>query len=282
MKTNVSSQTRIGKISYVNTLPFYHGLECEGNGWLVAEGSPTELNRLIHEDRLDLAPISSLEYAHRPGRYLLLPDLCIGAMNFSGSVLLLSKRKIEELNGRAIAISNESYSSQALLKILLQKKYQFENVFAIRSGDPHQMLNGSEACLVIGDRALFFDSEEFVYKYDLSELWYDWAQKPFCFSVWAVRRSYVENHQEEVESFRDSLKENTVRNLENLSDLIQSGMKLSMADPQFAKVYSYLKQLRYEFDDQMRDGLLHFFRLAHELGIVEHRPELQYVKGRSE
>jgi chorismate dehydratase len=51
---------RLGRISYVNMAPVFHRLTADVEE---IQGVPTELNRQLLDGQLDLAPISSIEYA---------------------------------------------------------------------------------------------------------------------------------------------------------------------------------------------------------------------------
>ncbi|MBI2166672.1 MAG: menaquinone biosynthesis protein [Candidatus Omnitrophica bacterium] len=283
MKSKTAVRLRVGRIRYTNVLPFYHpnlsGSESHGFETVEVNGSPTELNRKMREGEIDLAPISSLEYLNHPNDYFLLPGLCIGSRDFSASVLLFSRERIEGLNGTEISLSEESLSAAALLKILLKFKFQFENSFRVEKSDPLTMLSHSKACLVIGDDALLFRPEEFIYKTDLSQLWWDWTGKPFCFSVWAVRRPYYEAHRPEVLGFYENLKNNLERNLGDLEKLLKEALGLTPADERFPALFSYLFNLSYGLDPAMREGLEHFYKLAHRLGISPEADQLEFIDG---
>lgn len=283
MKSKTAVCLRVGRIGYTNVLPFYHpnlsGGDLHGFETVEVTGSPAELNRKMREGEIDLAPISSLEYLNHQKDYLLFPGLCIGSRDFSASVLLFSRERIEGLNGALISLSEESLSAQALLRILLKLKFQFENSFQIEKSDPLAMLSHSKACLVIGDDALLFRPEEFIYKTDLSQLWWDWTAKPFCFSVWAVRRPFYEAHREEVLGFYEGLKSNLERNLGDLEKLLNEALGLTPADERFATFFSYLFNLSYGLDREMQDGLEHFYQLAHRLGISPTSDELEFIDG---
>ena len=147
----LKDKLRVGRIAYVNTVPFYYQLFGEGAPVAFVEGTPAEINDLMSKGRIDLAPISSLEYALHQDHYVLLPNLCIGSRDFSRSVLLLSRERIEGLNRTKIVLSKKSLSSVALLKILLKFKYRFENDFITRSGTPDEMFEHGKAVLAIGD-----------------------------------------------------------------------------------------------------------------------------------
>ena len=61
---------RLGRISYVNMAPVFYRLDAEVEE---IQGVPTELNRRVLAGELDVAPISSIEYARNADRLRLLP-----------------------------------------------------------------------------------------------------------------------------------------------------------------------------------------------------------------
>ncbi len=263
MKSEVRTLARIGRITYTNCIPFYHRLN-EGD-LAFHETYPAEVNRALREGDVDIAPVSSLEYLNRQSDYLLLPGFSITARNFSGSVLLFSKEKIENLNGKSIALSRESLSSAALLRALLKFRFNFENTFETVPSNPDEMLSRFPAALVIGDDALFYQPKEFVYKYDLSELWWSWMNKPFCFAVWAVRREYALAQPEEVTLFCKRLRKNLDKNLSDIETLVREGMGLNFWEEKFPKVFGYLFNLNYSLDSEIQEGLKLFYGMAHRL-----------------
>jgi len=282
VKTSVATALRLGRIRYLNTLPFYHGLgpyaEEVGLEFEWEQGAPTEINRKMRAGEIDIAPISSLEYLNHQDRYVLFPDLCIGSRDFSASVLLFSHERIEGLNRATISLSKESLSAATLLKILLRYKFRFRNQFRAERSNPKAMLARSKACLVIGDEALFFRPKEFLYKTDLSQTWWDWTNLPFCFSLWAVRRSYYEGRSVEVNRFFHRLKTNLERNLEDLEKLLREGLELDFIDERFPTAFGYLFNLNYSLDEPMRQGLELFFRLAHRLGVSPRPKKLRFIE----
>ena len=52
---------RLGRISYANMAPVFY--ELGGDSFEQVSGVPTQLNRLLLNGEIDLAPISSIEYA---------------------------------------------------------------------------------------------------------------------------------------------------------------------------------------------------------------------------
>lgn len=278
MNSKLALQIRLGKISYLNCLPFYHGLaEREGAEIVYHEAYPTKLNLALRRGRIDVAPVSSLEYLNRQKEYVLLPDLAIGARDFSGSVLLLSNKKIEYLDGASIALSRQSASSAAMLRILMRFKYKYHNKFTLTSEKPAQVLDKFDAALVIGDEALFFEPEKFVFKYDLSELWWNWTEKPFCFAVWAARKSFAAEHPDALRHLYRTLKVNRDRNLTDIEALLRGGLNMSFLDARFPKIYGYFFNLNFHLDETMKEGLELFYRLAHRLRLSPRPARLEFL-----
>lgn len=268
-------QARVGKVTYINTAPFYYQLFEAETPVSFVEGSPSDINHLMYQGRIDFAPISSLEYALHQDRYLLLPGLCVGSRDFSRSVLLLSRERIDGLHREKIVLSRKSFSSAALLKILLKFKYRFENEFVTASGMPDEMLKLGKAALAIGDDALFYKPKEFLYKYDLSELWWNWTELPFCFAVWAVRRQYYAEDPRGVFEFYRRLRENAERNLQDLETLLREALGLTVRDDRFSQVFGYLFNLNYFLDQEMKEGLELFWRFAARAGLT---PKVKVIR----
>ncbi len=272
-------KVRIGKINYVNTVPFYHGFSEMNHVDICSTGSPSEINQAMRNGEIDIAPVSSLEYAMRFDEYLIFPELCVGSRDFARSVLLLSQEKINGLDGQKIVLTNQSFSSQALLKILLHFRYGFKNSFEVSDQSLDDLLARNQSVLSIGNEALFFKPNKFVYKYDLSELWWSWTNLPFCFALWVVRKKFYELYREETVNFFRELKAVTERNLLNLEQLIKESLEITIADERFTSVFGYLFNLSYLIDDEVKKGLLLFYRYANDLGILPHVPELNFIEG---
>ncbi|HPW65023.1 MAG TPA: MetQ/NlpA family ABC transporter substrate-binding protein, partial [Candidatus Omnitrophota bacterium] len=141
---NLSAPLRVGMIRYLNCLPFHFELEklAKEKGLSVSflESHPADLNRAMAKGEIDLAPFSSIEYLTHQDDYLLLPDLAIGAGNFVRSVILFSREPLASLNGATIALSEESFSSVILLRILLKRRFGLDNIFVTVAQDPLRAL----------------------------------------------------------------------------------------------------------------------------------------------
>lgn len=284
MSIQTNTKLRIGKIRYLNCVPFFFGLaemfRATGAEPEVSffESHPAGINQAMEKGEIDAAPVSSLEYLQRQDDYLLLPELAIGTRLFARSVLLLSKKKIEQLSGAVIALSRESLSSAGLVRILLAKKFGHRNAFEVTDQDPEAMLQKYPAALVIGDQALFCQPKELIYKYDLGELWHSWTGKPFVFSLWVVRRDFAVQHAELLRTFCEILRENLLKNLADPEGLLKKALGIAPSDKNFCQLLGYLVNLQYTLDADMKEGVSRFFELAHEEGLAPAPKPLQFFE----
>ena len=112
---------RIGRISFVNVDPIYYGLDRlqDSNNIDIISATPTELNAMMATDQLDISAVSSVAYARHQDDWLLIPGLAIACRENVMSVLLVGKHPIHSLQGRRVAITDESATAAALLKLML-------------------------------------------------------------------------------------------------------------------------------------------------------------------
>jgi chorismate dehydratase len=249
------SSLRLGRISYVNMAPVFYRLEAEVEE---IQGVPTELNRRALAGELDVAPISSIEYARSAVRLRLLPRLCVSSEGAVDSIQLVSRKPLEQV--RTVAVTPESATSVVLTKVLLPEASH------VPLGEE------ADATLLIGDAALKSAFEDPTPHYDLGRLWQERTGLPMVFAVWAC--------PEPVEP-----------GLAELEDALVASVRLARAEPeQLAHEASerygypagflarYFEKLRYRFGPRERAGLMTFLELAHEAGELDEVPELRFVR----
>ena len=165
---------RLGRISYVNMAPVFHRLNAEVEE---VQGVPTELNGMLLDGGLDLAPISSIEYARHASSLRILPRMCVSSESAVDSIQLVSRTPFPQI--RSIAVTPESATSVVLAKVLL----------------PHAthvpLEEEADAKLLIGDAALRSAFEDPTPHYDLGKLWLDKTGLPMVFAVWAARPGVI-------------------------------------------------------------------------------------------
>ncbi|MBI4550239.1 MAG: menaquinone biosynthesis protein [Candidatus Omnitrophica bacterium] len=270
-----TSSLRVGKISFLNTLPFFHGWEARGGGLAFFEGVPSEINERLRRGEIDTAIASSFLYALHPQDFLILPGYCIGSEGPSRSVILFSKCPAERLDGKKIALSSKSLSAATLLKVLLKLRWGLENSFEESPLPAPEMLKRHDAALMIGDDALFYRAPD-IYSYDLSEVWREWTGLPFCFALWTVRKSFFERNPQKVRAFSALLGAHLRRNLNRLPE---AAAQYVLGALEKELVIEYLQSLKYRLEEPLVRGLERFYRLAAQCGLTEREAALNFCPG---
>ena len=93
---------RIGEIGYANLTPIFQTLRSmvSPGPFRFIRGTPARLNALLAEGKIDLGPVSSIEYARDPKSYWILPQLSISAIGTVESILLFARRPLGDLKER--------------------------------------------------------------------------------------------------------------------------------------------------------------------------------------
>jgi chorismate dehydratase len=246
---------RLGRISYVNMAPVFYRLEAEVEE---IQGVPTELNRRLLAGELDVAPISSIEYARNADRLRLLPRLCVSSEGAVDSIQLVSRKPLEHV--RTVAVTPESATSVVLTKVLLP------------DADHVPLEEEADAKLLIGDAALKSAFEDPTPHHDLGRLWQERTGLPMVFAVWACP-------------------EPLQAGLAELEDALVASVRLARAEPERLAFEAsdhygypagflarYFEKLHYSFGPRERAGLMTFLELAQEAGELDEVPELRFVR----
>ncbi|ORJ59100.1 menaquinone biosynthetic enzyme MqnA/MqnD family protein [Geothermobacter hydrogeniphilus] len=269
---------RVGHISYVNCVPFFHFLHQSGFNGEIVSGVPSELNRLLAAGDIDLSPSSSFEYALHWRDYQLLPGHSISSNGPVRSVLLFSPVALEELSGKSIAVTGESATSINLLQVLLREFHGCRDLDCeVPGGSVEEVIADGGSALLIGDRALRAAMRGGGGKiYDLGELWFRHTGLPFVFALWIVRRDAAAAKPEELSRF--------VRQLAAAREMAESDLQaLAAVTPERSwlgeeGLVSYWRQMSYDFQDRHRRGLELFFRLCGKHGLLAEQPELSRIQ----
>ena len=245
---------RLGRISYANMAPVFHRLRVEVDEVV---GVPTELNRLLLEGELDIAPISSIEYARNAERLRILPRLCVSSEGAVDSIQLVTRSPLVHV--RSVAVTPESATSVVLTKVLLPQ------AAIVPLGEE------AEAKLLIGDAALKSAYEDPTPHHDLGRLWLERTGLPMVFAVWAAPEPVVDG-------------------LPELEHALVASVRLARAEPERLAheasarygypagfLARYFEKLRYSFGPRERAGLYTFLEMARDVGELEHVPELRFV-----
>jgi chorismate dehydratase len=180
----MSMPVRIGAVNYLNTKPLIHDLERLAPDARLTLEVPSKLADQLAAGELDVALIPVVEY-FRAGSYSIVPGLAITSHGPVLSVTLFSRRPWAQI--RSVAIDVGSRTSAALVQILLRKRHGVTPTLQPLplEADPESV--GTDAVLLIGDRAMRACLPGFEFAFDLGREWHDWMGLPFVYAFWAVR-----------------------------------------------------------------------------------------------
>ena len=269
---------KLGIVNFINTSQIYVPWQEMGplNGWVVEEGPPTFLNSHLAQGKLDAGIVSSYAYGLNADRYYILPDLSISATGPVGSVILLSKVPIEELNEKLVLLTPQSATSVNLLHIILEDFLGMRPIF--RTGKFKELSANpvAQAYLAIGDEALRLRSNrDNLFRSDLAKIWLDHTGLPFVFAVWAIREEIWIAWPEKIRLLHKRLNEcyhKGLKELERISNLVAHKIPMTSSD-----CLEYLKGIELDLSEKKQQGLLHFFRLLYDRGGFPRISELKML-----
>lgn len=278
MKKEHPLRPKVGHIQFLNCLPLYYGL-VKSYAMLDIElikGTPTELNRMLISGSLDVSPVSSIEYARHSDSLMLFPDFTVSSDGEVKSILLLSRIPVEKLSGRVVALASTSATSQVLLKLILSRRYGIQPEYVNCRPDPDKMFAIADAALLIGDIALKYSlHREDFYSYDLGVEWKKLTGKKMVYAVWAVNRNFSRTRSELCEDVFETFRRSMDYSLEHLNEIVEYAAKWEPFGHSF--LADYFRCLRFDFGKDYQEGLLHFYRMAKEIGELERVPELEFI-----
>jgi len=267
---------KIGRIPYANFYPifYYFDRECKNSAYKFVKGVPSKVNRMLREGELDISPSSSIEFLRNRSEYLILPWFSINSSGCINSILLFSKCPIQELGGKDIALSSESETSAALLKIILKEFLSLKCRFStVDRRSVKNILSSFSAVLHIGDTAMreakklsagaIHESPPQLYIYDLGELWFKYTGLPFVFALWIVRKSAASEKKELVKKFSSDLlkaKKYARRQFPLIAGETPQRKWLSEKE-----LIDYWKTISYDFTEKQMEGLNLFEKYLRKL-----------------
>lgn len=284
MPTNVKP-VRISIVEYLNTAPLVRGFThgpMHGK-YDLSFTVPSQCAEALRSGAVDVAIIPAIEYQRIPD-LVILPNLSIASKKSVRSLLLVSKKPIQEI--ARIALDRSSRSTQALTRILCEKLWRIQPEFFEAAPDLPAMLQQADAALLIGDPALRLaiacapgarrdpqgdlvstsssaglSGDATVYIYDIVEKWRAMTGLPAVLAVWAARREAVTPQL--VQDFQDSL----AFGLQHV-DAIASEAAAEMQLPANDLRRYLMENIDYHLDAENLQGLMRYYQLAAELGLI--------------
>ena len=246
---NLYTTDVVGKIPYLNSVPFYHHFE--KRQFRILPVTPRRMGVLALNNQLDAGLFSLCDYLSQKDSLTLLP-YCIATRDQVKSVMLFSNYGWRELEGKKIGIVDDTATSVRLLQVLLEKKYGVKAELSRM----HTGVNSYEefgAVLLIGDEAMRHQKrglQSFELVYDLATEWYEWQKLPFVFAVWAVRNALAPEKREELSILIQMALKKGEADLESIS--VGHAKRIGWSDTEATE---YLEGFNYHLGEREREAI---------------------------
>lgn len=250
---------RVGAVNYLNTKPLIERLIDFAPNVRLSLDLPSRLADQLATGAIDVGLIPVVEFFRGNG-YSFVPNVAIGSRGPVLSVTLFSKVPWPEI--RSVAIDEGSRTSAALTQILLRKRYGVNPTVRPLSIDTPADALGTDAALLIGDRAMRACLPGHRFAYDLGEEWTAWTGMPMVFAVWAVRGGV------ELGDAEAAFQKAKECGLARAGEIAQREAAALGLDPGFCRRY-LSNILRFDLGPQELAGMQKFRELAEELGFVQ-------------
>jgi len=266
----------LGQINFTNSLPLNFSIaKWKFNELKVYNGCPSEINTMMKDNILHVAPVSSVEYLNNQDKYTLLGNICISSTGRVDSVILFSNCEFKELSGKNIAVPYTSACSIALLKILLAENSIDLNsiMFHVHRYElPLEEFLGRkyDAVLYIGDPAFCANikHKDRCFTYDLGDCWYKMTNLPMVFAVWVASSAWMNNNYDNflwIKNILDKAVES------GLSLYFNDVINLATDNLKIDKIYieDYLTdKIRYKFTEDHMNSLELFKKLYNKFNVM--------------
>jgi len=235
---------RISVVSYLNSLPFVYGLEHHPirEKIILEKDIPSECAAKLIDDRADIGLIPVAALPLLPAHYFT-GDFGIAADGEVRSVLLLSQVPLPSIE--KIMLDYQSRTSVKLVQILCAQYWKIVPAFENTKPGFEDLISGTNAAVVIGDRALHF-RDQYAYVYDLAAEWKKFTGFPFVFALW-VSNKIIPNQF--LESFNDALESGV-----NQIPSIVNDLSPAPFDKDIVLDY-LLNRIHYRLNDSMKKGM---------------------------
>jgi chorismate dehydratase len=247
---------RIATVPYLNGLPLTAAFTAEPRRFpatAVIQAVPVELAPLLLSGQADAALLPVFA-AWREGLRLYPECGVIGCDGQVGSVGFFVRQGLTLGNIRSLYLDRESRSAAHLARLILTGPFgrALEEI-VIHGYDNRHM---ADAQLLIGDKALFFDTPGYAYR-DLGALWQEYTGLGFVFACWAAARPLTAEERALLSRARDW----------GLTRLDQ--MTATLPQARRSRASDYLRnEIVYRLSPRLQDGLTRYHELLLAAGYL--------------
>lgn len=247
----------------IDDKPLTFGLQQLNN--ILKFGNSGERYKWISEGSVDIAFISSIDFARLKGGWKVLPKICKSSKGPSKRVVLFFNKNLTDINN--IAVSGNARTSEIVLKIILKELHQIETNFQKMSGKLDESLKECDAVLLTGDQAIR-ETEKNPFFIDLGEEWFDLTGLPLVYGFWIGNELTTQktDYSGIMNAFTNGHKRlNAIcKDLHGVNDKY---------------VLDYLSQtINYNFGEEEQAGLNELYRFAFFYGFVDYIPDFHFVE----
>ncbi len=271
---------RIAASTYLNSAPLVYSFS---QGFLhkkydfIGDAAPSQCAETLKSGDCEIALIPVIEAQRIPG-LRIIPGIAVASKSRVRSVLIASRRPLEDV--RRLTLDPSSRTSQALVKIIFQRRYGFLPECVEREpGTPAsrgKLFDHADAALVIGDPAMKLESEARSLDlkiYDLAEEWRAMTGAPFVFAVWAAREDACSKEGRSLVEDFTAAKQEGVAHIEQIAARYAAELELPLSE-----LLDYLSQnVNYDLDEENIAGMRLYLNLAHEYGLIAQSSELIFL-----
>ena len=270
---------KVGHIDFLNVLPFSYGYTHVARDLKIIRGVPTFLNGELAVGRIDISNVSSIEFARQSGELLILPKICVRADNAVTSIVLVSRKPIEQIRDDKIILTSKSATAQRLLKIILHESYDAAPNYETRAVTIDKPVDDdATAALLIGDDALFvyLHAPENFFVYDLGCEWHKLTGRQMVYALWVVRKKFAAENPALLSATYKKILCAFEFGLEHKADAINS--VLATKPFTFAELDEYLGgAIKWNLTTDGLDALKIYYRKAAALKLIDAEPQLEFV-----
>ncbi len=237
---------KIASVPYLNGMPLIEGLE------RVLFRPPSRLGALLTAGKADAVLVSAIEVLRHGWEHV--PGIAVASPGKTDSVRLHHKVALPLI--RRVALDRNSRSSNALARIILERRYGLRPRYVTRDPSARLSLEDVDAALTIGDAS--FRPGRWPYL-DLGTAWREFTGRPFVYALWA----FLPGHPRARE-LGAVLREAKARGLEQIGAVAAREAKRLRLPAAFCRRY-LTKRITYDLGPAERAGLELFERYARAL-----------------
>ena len=240
---------------------------------------PSVLNEDLKNNQLDISPISSIVYAQNYDELLILPDICIRADCDVTSIVLISKKPIENITNDKIILTAKSATSHRLLKIILSESYNAKPTYQIDHVKVDNPIPAdATASLLIGDDALYMylKTPKDLYCYDLGKEWHKLTGHSMVYAIWAVRKDFAKVSPELLKMAYNKIISGMYNGIKNKRMAIES--VLNEKPFSYNELDQYLGNIiKWDLPKESIEALQEYYNLAYKLNLIKNVPKIEFA-----